>query len=120
MAKLSAHGDELFRYFSVSRRRLLSLRSDGQCMAMSGLDRTWRNYAKKKPEVSVDAWVAGHRRREAEQPVWARDIRSIPSQRQLEEWVHDCCCETPGGDSVEPDGYGQGGAPSWLLLLGLL
>ena len=44
----------------------------------------------------------------------------VPSPDQLEEWTFDSVCETPTGDEVEPDGYGQDGCPSWLLLLGMV
>lgn len=44
----------------------------------------------------------------------------IPDVEALEEWAHDTVCETPTGDTVEPDGYGPDGAPSWLLILGLI
>lgn len=40
--------------------------------------------------------------------------------RQLEAWAGDSVCETVTGDTVEPDGTGADGAPSWLLALGMI
>lgn len=44
----------------------------------------------------------------------------LPGEEQLEAWVFDSVCETPTGFSVEPDGHGPDGCPSWLMLLGLV
>ena len=41
-----------------------------------------------------------------------------PTLQTLEKWCHECYCETPEGERVEPDGYGK--APSWMLILGLV
>jgi hypothetical protein len=48
------------------------------------------------------------------------EIHELPSLAELEEWMLDSVCERPTGDSVEPDGQGPDGAPSWLLALGLI
>jgi hypothetical protein len=48
--------------------------------------------------------------------LWWRDRWiDLPTIAQVEEWTFDTCCETPDGDTLEPD------APeSWLRLLGLV
>jgi hypothetical protein len=43
-----------------------------------------------------------------------------PSVEQLQEWEYDCGCETPAGEWTEPDGYGESGAPSWLMVMGMI
>lgn len=43
-----------------------------------------------------------------------------PSMEQLGEWVNDGVCESLTGDTVEPDGWGPDGAPSWLLALRMI
>ena len=44
---------------------------------------------------------------------------SVPSDAQVQAWVFDGVCETPRGDTVEPDGFGPDRCPSWLWLLGI-
>lgn len=43
----------------------------------------------------------------------------MPDDDQLERWSFDGMCETVTGHTVEPDGRGPDGSPSWLLALGL-
>lgn len=43
-----------------------------------------------------------------------------PSDDQIAAWMCDSICETPCGCQVEPDGHCEHGAPSWLLILGLI
>ena len=44
----------------------------------------------------------------------------MPTMDQIEAWVCDSVCDTPSGETVEPDGHSHYGEPSWLLLLGLI
>jgi hypothetical protein len=50
----------------------------------------------------------------------AYPIDAAPSDEALEEYVFDSVCPSITGDTVEPDGHGPDGAPSWLLLLGFV
>jgi hypothetical protein len=43
-----------------------------------------------------------------------------PSLAELEDWNNDGICESITGDTVEPDGHGPDGAPSWLLAMGMI
>lgn len=43
-----------------------------------------------------------------------------PSERQLEKFASDSVVTTPTGKRVEPDGRGDDGSPSWLLVLGVI
>lgn len=119
MAKLSAHGPEMFRYFSPRRGFLKAYMSDGTILYRSVFTSGWKILGRVKPGVSVEQAVASARDWVSKQPVWLQQIRSLPSQRTLERWNADGGCETPSGDWVEPDGQGPNGEPSWLLLLGL-
>jgi hypothetical protein len=118
MAKISANGTELFRYLKGGR--LYSIRSNGVTLARTAYHRTWFVAARKKPEVPMADWVAAKRKRYEAVPVWARDVKSIPSINRLERMVSDCLAETVTGYQVEPDGHGPDGSPSWLLALGLM
>lgn len=46
---------------------------------------------------------------------WRGQVYDVPSMDEIEEWVCDSVCETPDGDTVEPDH-----PDSWLRLLGLI
>ena len=46
---------------------------------------------------------------------WRGEEYEIPGMAELEQWVYDSVCETPDGDTVEPDH-----PDSWLSLLGLI
>jgi DNA-directed RNA polymerase subunit RPC12/RpoP len=43
-----------------------------------------------------------------------------PSVRQMEKWVDDGVAKSIDGKRVEPDSFSSGGAPSWLLVLGMI
>lgn len=47
--------------------------------------------------------------------VWKGQEYDVPSYPELEALVYDSVCETPDGDTVEPDH-----PDSWLCLLGLI
>lgn len=42
------------------------------------------------------------------------------SEESLIEAMEDGTCETPNGNAVEPDGVDSDGAPSWLMIHGLI
>lgn len=43
-----------------------------------------------------------------------------PSQGTLEKWDRDGFSKTVTGEKVEPDGVGSNGAPSWMLVMGVI
>ncbi|MBR5950118.1 MAG: hypothetical protein IKZ87_01645 [Actinomycetaceae bacterium] len=47
--------------------------------------------------------------------IWRGEKYATPSLEELREWVFDGVCETPDGDTVEPDH-----PDSWLRLLGFI
>lgn len=47
-------------------------------------------------------------------------FKTEPSMNALEKMSNDGIATTPLGSRTEPDGYGQYGEPSWLLVLGLI
>jgi hypothetical protein len=119
MAKLSAHGPEFARYIGKGGR-LLSAREDGVVLCKSVYDRTWKLFGHKKAELTLAEWRARKVAFVESLPAWRRDVKCLPSMACLEEWVSDGVCETPTGDRVEPDGTGPDGAPSWLLIFGMI
>lgn len=120
MASLKAHGTELYRFFSPKRGGLMAVMSDGVTLRKTPLSSGWKIYSRKKPEVSMADWRASVDRRYEKTPQWCKDVKSIPSFETLQRWNGDCVCETPTGHTVEPDGEGPDGVPSWLRLFRLI
>ncbi len=118
MAKLSAHGNELFRYLSMRRGALIAVMEDGKSLSRTPWS-GWKLAFRKKDGISLDEWkkisIAFYNRL----PEW-RKVNSLPSVKQLEEWVCDGICETPTGHRIEPDGTHPEEGPSWLIVFGLI
>ncbi len=70
--------------------------------------------------MALETWRANKLAQVEALPAWRRQVRALPSLRALQEWCTESICETVTGDTVEPDGIGPDGAPSWLLALGLV
>lgn len=119
MAKLSAHGTELFRYLSLKHRGLLAVMSDGTVLRKTPWQPTWKLYRTKKKEVSIEAWTASKMEMKAKLEGW-QFVKSIPSAAKLEAWALDSVCEAVDGSTVEPDGKTFDGCPSWLLVFGAI
>jgi hypothetical protein len=47
-------------------------------------------------------------------------FKKMPSMKKIESWVEDSVCRSVTGGVCEPDGYTHDGAPSWLLVLGMI
>lgn len=119
MAKLSAHGSELHRYFSVKYSGIVAVMNDGVLM-VKRIDGRWRVLARKKPEVSLEDWRDGRKKLYDGLFQWKKDTKSMPTLTTLQRWEADGVCKTPTGHMVEPDGVGPDGVPSWLRILGLI
>lgn len=120
MAKLSAHGGEVIRFFDPRRCMLKAYMADGKILGRTIFSGGWKVVGRLKPGVSPQEAAENRRRWLATQPAWVSKVKSFPSQRTLEQWHSDGGCETPSGDWVEPDGDGPDGAPSWLKLCGCI
>ena len=44
----------------------------------------------------------------------------MPSVRTLKRWDDEGYCKTITGQKTEPDGFGDDGSPSWLLVMGMI
>ena len=120
MAKLKAHGEEITRFFSPSRRCLMAVMSDGTTLYRT-IYSGWKVALTKKKDVPLDVWKHGKLEKINQAiPKWAREVDHIPSLSTLQAWEADGICETPTGYQVEPDGHGPDGSPSWLLALGII
>ena len=122
MAKLSAHGTELYRFLSCTRGGLVSVRSDGTKLFRSPFG-GWKLIARKKKEISLEEWtrrkLAWRDEDRAKRP-WAHEVKSLPSLRTLDRWAMDSVCETTDGQTIEPDGVALNGSPSWLIALRMI
>lgn len=120
MAKLSAHDQEIIRFFSPARFMLKAYMADGKILGRTVFSGGWKVVGRLKPGVTPQQAAENIRQWQATQPAWVAKVKSFPSQCTLEQWISDGGCETPSGDWVEPDGEGPDGAPSWLRLLGCI
>jgi hypothetical protein len=80
MAKLSAHGTELVRYFSPRKRALVSVRSDGVTLHRTPYS-NWKIFSRKKSEVTLADWQHGKYAIFSQLPRWARRCKSLPSDK---------------------------------------
>lgn len=120
MAKLSAHGKELFRYFSMKDYGLVAIMEDGQILRKTPLSTIWKKYRHKKPGVDMGTWRSVKQGQYDRAPEWAKNCKTVPTYETMQRWERDCMCKTPTGHVVEADGEGPDGVPSWLILLGLI
>jgi hypothetical protein len=117
--KISECGKQIASYLDVGGA-LVSFREDGTTWVQTFSDRKWRRIATKRDTISIEEWTARKLAKVAALPEWQRTTKRLPSNNQIREWTYDSVCETPSGDTVEPDGVGPDGAPSWLRILGLI
>lgn len=111
---------ERHRYFSRKRGGLYSMRADG-ALYVKRLEHGWRlaKDAPANPEELAQR-LSGFAEMVDKAPFWMRSVTDIPTMDEMEEWAHDSVCETPTGHTVEPDGEGPDGVPSWLRIFGLI
>lgn len=121
MAKLSAHGTELFRYFSTRHRGMVSVRSDGTRL-IRRVSTGWNVLSRKHKDVDMQQWRDAINKLMFSLPAWKKEVKSLPSEADLQRWMFDGACETVDGKECwEPDFGGNGAvAPSWLVALGLI
>ena len=115
----STEGRELFRYFSINYRALVSVRNNGTLLQKT-IGQDWKILGHKNEKTPLDEWINNKMQSfRYKLPSWAF-VSDLPSLAELDEWLMDGCCETLSGEMVEPDGIGPDGAPSWLLALGMI
>ena len=116
-------GQELYRFLD-DFGALISVRADGSTWLQTLDDRRWRCVRRKADDVSLERWTNAKLRQKralADAAPWRLGVDEIPSLDELEEWASDGICPTVDGEhTVEPDGHGPTGCPSWLLALGIL
>jgi len=119
MAKLSAHGTELYRYFSTKYGGLLSIRSDGYALIRYP-GSNWKLKLKRKAGASLEDWRVLWAGVYGRLPEGKRAVNYLPSLEDLQHWTFDSICETTDGEMLEPDYRGNGAdkGPSWLVALG--
>src|SRR5262245_10498522 len=110
MAKLSAHGTEVFRCFDPHRRILKAYMSDGTILARS-LFSGWSRYGKIKEGRTVEEVVDNIMARVSQALLegkgnygWIFKVDHLPSVKSLERWANADLVPTPTGYEVEPDG----------------
>ena len=111
-------GREVARYI-VMHRGIASARDTGQTMLYEPFG-GWKPFRRKKDHVMIEDWKDDLSKRLIAMPKWATDVDYLPTEDDLKDAVSDGVCATPSGDDVEPDGHGPDGAPSWLMVFGLI
>jgi hypothetical protein len=120
MAKLTVHGTELYRYFSLRYHGLISVRSDGYALVKRpGSD--WKLCLKRKRGRTLDDWATHWAKVYAKLKPWKKRVQTLPTLGDLEHWTFDGLCETTDGETYEPDYRGDAEhGPSWLIALGFI
>lgn len=113
-------GGEFARFFSTKDRGIVSYRNDGRILIRRFGDEDFKPYKVKKEDMRLDEWLALKKQQLLSVPRWCFEVTELPSMDELEEWASDSVVDTPTGYSVEPDGCGPDGVPSWLRCLGLI
>lgn len=106
MAKLSAHGTEVFRWDGITHR--YSYRSDGHILRNGGDG--WKLWKKLKDRKGMPAYVERlkeqHRKSATERPLLAHAVDlfhgMVPFKARF--WVYEAICLLVGPSDSDPDG----------------
>ena len=111
---------EIGRFFSRKASGLFSLREDGS-LWLKRLDHGWKMTRAAPPPEAMAARLDNFKSMADSGKFWQRQVEDIPRLEELEHQLLDSCsCDTPTGHTVEPDGTGPDGVPSWLMVFGLI
>jgi len=113
-------GTEIVRFFYAPYAAIVSVRDDGTIWCQTLMRPEWHHRYTRKPERPLDEWTNAWRRKFDEAPAWARETTELPSYEDLQQQMDDGVCEAPTGHSVEPDGVGPDGVPSWPRLFAII
>jgi hypothetical protein len=122
---LDDHGTELLRYFSGRYRCLVSRRSTGEVLTKT-LSEDWRptHKVKRVAGLSDEEYLAAVRLASHELELTLKSWQinaTLPSLATVKKWiVGEGDVKSPTGHTVDPDGAGPDGVPSWLVLLGMI
>jgi len=121
MAKQIKDGvDVLFQYLNPQTGAIIAIMADGTKYGKGMNTNGWKHLTTKKQEVPLEQWIANKRAKYDALPQWAKGVKTIPGIRTLEKWSNDGVAKTVDGQRIEPDGTADNGAPSWLIVLGLI
>ena len=88
VSELDVNGSELYRYFSVARGALISIRSNGVTLRRQ-VDDDWKVLSRKKAECSLAQWVANKK----------------ASLSSLHRWQLEVDPAAPGGAGAAARGF---------------
>jgi hypothetical protein len=112
--------ETVFTFVSPKSGNVFAILADGTRYGKSLTRRQWTFIGKHKAELTIEQWIKNWTERRDSLPTWAHGVHSIPTMRQLEKWSNDGIARTVDGQRIEPDGTAANGAPSWLIVLGML
>lgn len=105
------------------KNSLSSIRDIGEIWKMPFDTKDWQRVLQKKPDFDLERWIDLKMAKIYNITPWyLRDLKEddIPTQEQLQVWAMEGVCDSVTGYTVEPDGHGPDGAPSWLLVFEIL
>lgn len=123
-----------------TKRHSLEIEGSGITTTTTSV-RTWSDKVTKQPTfeipsgVTVHVWFSPKKHpsnifvkygdevkisRITQAHTWLNGFRKPPTFKTLEKYSNNGIAKTPLGNSTEPDGYDSQGAPSWMLVLGLI
>ena len=126
MAKQIVPGvDTLFTYLVVDKQgnalsAIMAVLANGTRYVKTFGSNKWKLYGTCKTTVLLEEWIAAKRALFNSLPAWAKNVKSFPTLRTMECWSNDGVAMTVDGQRIEPDGVASNGAPSWLLVVGVI
>lgn len=110
----------LFTYVNANTGALIAILADGTKYGRNIHTSGWKHLTTKKADITLEQWTANKRALYDAMPAWAKGVKALPSLRTLEKWSNDGVARTVDGQRIEPDGTASNGAPSWLLVVGVI
>jgi hypothetical protein len=117
--------ETLFTYLACDKANrptgaLVAVLADGTRWGRTLSSGKWVLIGQRKADVPMEQWLQSRRERFESLPTWARNVKSLPTLRTLMRWSNDGVAMTVDGQRIEPDGVASNGAPSWLLVVGVI
>lgn len=112
--------DTLHTYVSPKSGAVFAVLANGTRYVKTITARQWKLFGQRKADLTLEQWTASKVAFYDALPQWAKGISACPTIATLERWSNDGVAMTPDGQRIEPDGTAANGAPSWLLLVGVI
>jgi hypothetical protein len=112
--------ETLCTYIDPKCGAAVAILANGTRYVKTVTSRKWKLYGTKKADVSLETWTQHRLEFYAKLPEWCKGKHDVPTMATLQRWSFDGVAKTVDGQTIEPDGTASNGAPSWLLLIGVI